>query len=69
MFMYHVGILIIVIAFIFLIYFLELCEESVTYTELKDCSSSIQKKEITRILKPKGKTLVFYCLNVLINES
>lgn len=55
MFMHHVYTLIIVVACIFLIYFLELCEESVTYSELKvRCSSNIQKKKRTKILKTKG---------------
>lgn len=55
MFMYRI--LIIVIACIFLIYFLEFCEESgITYSEIKvHCSSNIRKKNISRNLKTKGK--------------
>lgn len=55
MFMYRI--LIIAIAYIFLTYFLEFYEESsITYSKIKvRCSSNIQKKNISKVLKTKGK--------------
>ena len=52
----YVSILIIVVEYIFIIYLLEFCEKSVTYSQLRiHCSSNIQKKNVTRNLKIKGK--------------
>lgn len=61
------------IACIFLTYFLEFCDESVTYSELKlRDSSNIQKRKLTRIWKAKGKKCKtldsFFCLHILMRS-
>ena len=56
MYIYIHMLIIYIVVMHFLIYFLEFCDENITYSEVKfHSSSNIKKRKTTRILKTNGK--------------